>query len=86
MEVATKRKLIDIHPAVFDSLTILARGKNMSLKKYIESLLEDEASRRTPHIPSAVKDPRVISLVGMAKHAVNAMDPNDERAQYILSK
>ena len=86
METTAKRKLIDIQPAVFESLTILARGKNMSLKKYIETLLEEESSRHSPVVPSSVKDPRVIGLLGMAKHAAAALDPDDERANYILSK
>ena len=86
METAYKRKLIDIKPDVFDTLTVLARGKSMSLKKYIEMLLEEESARRAPSIPASVTDARVIGLLGMAKHAAGALDPDDERAQYILSK
>lgn len=86
METAVKRKLIDIKPSVFDSLTIQARGRGVSLKRYIEELLEEESQKRESGIPSSVKDPRIIGLLGIGKRAVAALDPNDDRAQYILSK
>lgn len=86
METAVKRKLIDIKPNVFDSLTIQARGKGVSLKKYIEDLLDEESQKNASGIPPTVKDPRIIGLLGIGKRAVAALDPNDDRAQYILSK
>ena len=86
MKTAVKRKLIDIKPAVFDSLMVQAKGGGLSLKKYIEALLERESQKSGHGIPHSVKDARVISLVGIGKRAVAALDPNDERAQYILSK
>lgn len=86
METAVKRKLIDLQPAVFDSLARQARGRGVSLKKYIEILLERESEKREPAIPSSVSDERVISLLGIGKHALAKTDPDDDRTQYILSK
>ena len=86
METAVKRKLIDIKPNVFDSLTIQARGKGVSLKKYIEDLLEKESQKKASGIPPTVKDARIIGLLGIGKRAVAALDPNYDRAHYILSK
>lgn len=86
METAVKRKLIDIKPNVFDSLTIQARERGVSLKRYIEELLEEESQKRESGIPPTVKDARIIGLLGIGKRAVAALDPNDDRAQYILSK
>lgn len=84
--VAVKRKLIDLYGPVFDTLSIRAREKGVSLKKYIETLLEEEAFRNRPAIPESVSDARIINLVGIARHTLRDADPNDERLQYILSK
>ena len=81
-----KRKLIDIDPSVFEALTIQARGKGVSLKQYIETLLKEESQKRAPAIPESVTSPRVIGLVGIAKRVLDSIDPNDEKAMYILSK
>ena len=86
METLYIRKLIDIKPAVFESLTVMAKGQNMSLKKYIETLLEKESSQRLSSIPPTLTDLRVINLLGLAKRAVKDLDSDDDRAQYILSK
>ena len=80
-----RRKLIDIDPSVFEALTIQARGKGVSLKQYIETLKE-ESQKRAPAIPKSVTSPRVIGLVGIAKRVLDSIDPNDDRAMYILSK
>ena len=42
MQAETTRKLIDIKAPVFRSLTLKARRKGVSLKRYIEDLLEEE--------------------------------------------
>lgn len=46
MKTAVKRKLIDIKSAVFDSLMVQAKGEGLSLKKYIEALLERESQKK----------------------------------------
>lgn len=81
-----RRKLIDLDPSVFEALTVQARGKGVSLKQYIEMLLKEESQKRAPAIPESVTSPRVIGLVGIAKRALDSIDPNDDRAMYILSK
>ena len=88
MEVAVerKRKLIDLEVPVFDALTVQARGRGMSLKNYIETLLKEESAKRAPSIPKTVTSPRIIGIVGIAKRSVANLDPSDDRAWYILSK
>ena len=81
-----KRKLIDLEMPVFDALTVQARGQGMSLKQYIEMLLKEESVKRAPAIPASVTSSRIIGLVGIAKRAVQNIDPADDRALYILSK
>ena len=84
---ATKRKLIDLELPIFTILSQEARKEGVSLKKYIENLLEAEAERRRPAVPVDVTDPRILSLVGVAKNAIeNEAAESDERLQYILSK
>lgn len=83
---ASKRKLIDLREPVFAVLSMQARQEGVSLKKYIEKLLEAEAERRRPAIPDDVTDPRILSLVGIAKNGLSAAAEDDERLQYILSK
>ena len=58
IKTAVKRKLIDIKPAVFDSLMVQAKGEGLSLKKYIEALLERESQKSGHGIPHYVKDAR----------------------------
>lgn len=84
--VERKRKLIDLEVPVFDALTVQARGRGVSLKNYIETLLKEESAKRSPSIPKNVTSPRLIGLVGIAKRTVGKLDPEDDRARYILSK
>ena len=84
--VVRKRKLIDLEIPVFEALSIQASGQGLSLKGYIELLLREEAVKRSPAIPESVSSRRVIGLLGVAKSALSRIDPNDERAQYLLSK
>lgn len=87
METVTmKRKLIDIKAPVFETLSLQARREGVSLKKYIETLLERDAEQHRAEQSAHVKDPRILGLVGIAKRAAAEADPNDERLQYILSK
>jgi len=85
--IAAKRKLIDISPSVFETLSIKAKGKRMSLKRYIESLLEEDARNEDRVEIQGVSDPRILGLIGSARHRVGySADEEDERLQYILSK
>lgn len=43
MQAETTRKLIDIKAPVFNSLSLKAKRKGVSLKRYIEDLLEEDA-------------------------------------------
>lgn len=86
MNSASTRKLIDIKGPVFISLTSKARRKGVSLKKYIEDLLEEDAMKGSQPAPEGVTNTRILSLIGMAKPAVKPEDIDDDRLKYILSK
>ena len=87
MKAATKRKLVDIKAPVFEVLSSKAKGKNVSLKRYIEELLEEDARQKGFTKVQGVTDERILRLIGSAKPAGgNNADIQDERLQYILSK
>ena len=84
--IAAHRKLIDIDQSAFATLSVEAKGRNMSLKKYIEMLLEEESARIRKK-KSIKASPRILALVGSAKPIgkdVSSID--DDRLQYLLSK
>lgn len=83
--VALKRKLIDIKPSVFEKLTVKARCQGVSLKRYIESLLEEDTADMKTSSPEGVSSKNIISLIGIAKGAA-AMDWEQQRLHYLLSK
>ena len=84
--VSTRRKLIDLRGSVFETLSREARNHGVSLKKYIETVLEEDAARHRPAAPAGVHDAGILGLIGVAKHIVASADPDDDRLQYILSK
>jgi hypothetical protein len=86
MQEAVTRKLIDIKAPVFRVLSNKALREGVSLKRYIENLLESDASAETPDAPEGVTDPRVLSLIGMAKPTVPVESIEDDKLRYILSK
>ena len=51
MQGATTRKLIDIKNPTFRVLSIKAKKKGVSLKRYIEDLLEEDASPKDRPTP-----------------------------------
>ena len=86
MQAETTRKLIDIKAPVFNSLALKAKRKGVSLKRYIEDLLEEDAREDQHAAPEGVTDGKILSLIGMAKPAIRPADLDDERLQYILNK
>ena len=86
MNEAATRKLIDIKTPVFMSLSNKAKRKGVSLKRYIEDLLEEDAMTETLPVPQGVTDAKILSLIGIAKPIVHPGDVDDERLKYILSK
>lgn len=78
---ASHRKLIDIKPHVFKSLSHEAAREGVSLKRYIEDLLEKACPRH--ELPKG----GITRLIGSAlpKHTdISSID--DERLKYLLSK
>ena len=86
MQAETTRKLIDIKAPVFQNLTIKAKRKGVSLKRYIEDLLEEDAREDHRATPEGVTNEKILSLIGMAKPAIRPADLDDDRLQYILNK
>ena len=86
MDRATTRKLIDIKPSVINVLKVKARSKGVSLKRYIEDLLEEDSNKDVLHVPEGVTNAKVIALIGVAKPSVDVDMIDDGRLQYILSK
>lgn len=83
--ITTRRKLIDIPSRTFDTLNEAAARKSISLKRYIENLLEQEAG----HIRLGQRDvnPAVLRLLGSARPNKSKLaEIEDERLRYILSK
>lgn len=83
--ITTRRKLIDIPSRTFDTLNEEAARKNISLKRYIENLLDQEAG--TIRLGQRAVNPHVLRLLGSARpnHSKLA-EIEDERLRYILSK
>lgn len=64
----TKRKLIDISETTIEALSFQAKAEGVSLKKYIERLLDREAKRSRSSIPDSVTDPRIRGLLGIIRY------------------
>ena len=86
MQVETTRKLIDIKAPVFNSLSLKAKREGVSLKRYIEDLLEEDAYKEHRDAPAGVTDGKILSLIGLAKPVIRPSDLEDDRLQYILNK
>ena len=78
MEVST-RKLIDIKGPVFRALTFKARRNGVSLKRYIEDMLEKDALSEVQPLPEGVTSENVLSLIGIAKPTKPVDEVEDER-------
>ena len=85
METAT-RKLIDIKAPVFRVLSGKAQKRGVSLKRYIEDLLDADSREGRAHAPEGVSDPKILSLIGVAKPVQPSEVVDDDRLTYILSK
>ena len=83
-----QRKLIDLRGPVVRAISIKARAKSLSFKRYVEQLIEEDAARDNSLslIPAEVTDPVLLGLVGIAAGQSPASEPADDRLDYILSK
>jgi macrodomain Ter protein organizer (MatP/YcbG family) len=86
--IATKRKLIDIRQPVFDTLSNEARRRNVSLKRLIESTLNEAARQfEEDRLNERTSMDVLGKLIGSAKpHSGQIDDVRDDRLQYLLSK
>jgi hypothetical protein len=80
--VELHRKLIDIKPAVFESLSLEAERRGISLKRHIENILEEACPRKKVGGTSGIS-----CLIGSALPSGADIDSlSDDRIQYLLSK
>lgn len=76
--LTTTRKLIDIDAPVRDRLSLKALRRGVSLKRYIEDLLRDDAADEVADIASQrVTSPKILGLIGIAKLPAGADIPAD---------
>lgn len=79
------RKLIDVKAPVIRLLSKKAAVKGMSLKRYMEYVLETDAlDSRESKTVEGVHSEAILGLIGVAKMPEGI--ELDERAKYILSK
>ncbi|MBQ6198596.1 MAG: hypothetical protein IJK44_05120 [Bacteroidales bacterium] len=79
------RKLIDISSESFKVLSNDAYRQSVSLKKYIENMLESRA--REIEARNLNVSPSIMRLIGSALPANGRIeDIDDDRLQYLLSK
>lgn len=85
MNDAPLRKLIDLKQPVYYALSKEAANKSISLKKHIETLLEEHA-RTTSHLqkPHSLLVRRLIGSAKPVDKDISSIE--DERLQYLLSK
>lgn len=83
-----KRKLIDIRMPVFETLSEEAQRTNVSLKKFIESLLEMKAEEiRQNEISVTPPSDLLRKLVGSARsEQFSPEELEEERLKYLLAK
>ena len=82
-----QRKLIDLRAPVVRAISIKARAKSLSFKRYVEQLIEEDAAKDNSLslIPDEVTDPVLLGMVGIAAGNTDTGKP-DDRLDYILSK
>jgi hypothetical protein len=83
-----QRKLIDLPLPVVRAIGRRAKAKSMPFKKYVETLIEEDARKDDieASIPDEITDPALRSLVGIARRKDTFETNGDDRLDYILSK
>lgn len=80
--VTSHRKLIDIKPSVFEGLSKEANRQGVSLKRFIEQLLEEACPK-----PRVDASPSIQRIIGSACPKGRRVEEiQDDRLQYLLSK
>ena len=81
------RKLIDLSGQVFGILSMDAGRQHISLKRYIENLLEERAAELSSKVAALDISPSIMRLVGSALPKDGRLDEiADDRLEYLLSK
>lgn len=81
------RKLIDLSGQVFGILSMDAGRQHVSLKRYIEDLLEERAAELSSKVAALDISPSIMRLVGSALPKEGRLNEiADDRLEYLLSK
>ena len=85
--IISHRKLIDLRSSVFETLSMDAGRQNVSLKKYIENMLDERARVLDEQPRNLNVSPAIFRLIGSAKPASGKIEEiEDDRLMYLLSK
>ncbi len=84
---ARAQTVIRLKPELMERVKYRAKGRNMSVNAYVESVLEEATKAPIPKLPKGFKTSPVIErLSGIIPAPTQEMLESDERLAYILSK
>lgn len=88
METVTRTQtVIRLRPELMERVKYRAKGRNMSVNAYVESVLEEATKAPIPKLPKDFKiSPLIEKLSGIIPAPTQEMLESDDRLAYILSK
>ena len=85
--VARTQTVIRLRPELIERVKYRAKGRNMSVNAYVESVLEEATKAPIPKLPKDFKiHPVIEKLSGIIPAPTKEMLEQDDRLAYILSK
>lgn len=85
--VARTQTIIRLRPELMERVKYRAKGRNMSVNAYVESVLEEATKAPIPKLPKDFKiSPLIEKLSGIIPAPTQEMLESDDRLAYILSK
>lgn len=85
--IARVQTVIRLRPEVMERVKYRAKGYNMSVNAYVESILDEATRAPIPKLPKDFKiSPEIERLSGIFPPTTKEMLELDDRLAYILSK
>ena len=85
--IARTQTVIRLRPEVMERVKYRAKGHNMSVNAYVESILDEATRAPIPKLPTDFKiSPVIEKLSGIIPAPTKEMLESDDRLAYILSK
>ena len=85
--IARVQTVIRLRPEVMERVKYRAKGYNMSVNAYVESILDEATRAPIPKLPKDFKiSPEIERLSGIFPPTTKEMLESDDRLAYILSK